>query len=105
METLSIRPSISSQTDHQSLKFLLEQKIGTPMQQHWVSKLLGYDIIVEYKKGPDNKVADALSKRDEENTLEVTLSLISYPTLEWLTELGDIYIYDRLMQDLFQKVH
>lgn len=28
-------------TDHQSLKFLLDQKIGTPMQQHWVSKLLG----------------------------------------------------------------
>jgi hypothetical protein len=34
--------------DHQSLKFLLEQNIGTPMQQRWVSKLLGYEIVVEY---------------------------------------------------------
>jgi hypothetical protein len=47
-------------TDHQSLKFLLEQKIGNPMQQRWVSKLLGYEFVVEYKKGQENKVADAL---------------------------------------------
>lgn len=32
--------------DHQILKFLLEQKIGIPMQQIWVSKLMGYDFIV-----------------------------------------------------------
>lgn len=37
-------------TDHHSLKFLLEQKIGTPMQQRWVSKLLGYEFVMEYKK-------------------------------------------------------
>lgn len=28
-------------TDHQSLNFLLEQKIGTPTQQKWITKLLG----------------------------------------------------------------
>lgn len=50
---------------HQSLKFLLEQKVGIPMQQKWVFKLLGYDLRVEYKKGTENKVADALSRRDE----------------------------------------
>jgi hypothetical protein len=32
--------------DHQSLKFLLEQKIGIPMQQRWASKLMGYDFVV-----------------------------------------------------------
>jgi hypothetical protein len=31
------------------------------MQQKWVSKMLGYDFLVEYKKGQENKVADALS--------------------------------------------
>lgn len=37
-------------TDQQSLKFLLEQKIGTPFQQKWIAKLLGYDFVVKYKK-------------------------------------------------------
>lgn len=36
-------------TDHESLKYLLEEKVGNPMQRKWVSKLLGYDIKVEYK--------------------------------------------------------
>jgi hypothetical protein len=52
-------------TDYQSLKFLLEQKVGTPFQQKWITKLIGYDFTVEYKKGVDNRVADALSRRED----------------------------------------
>jgi hypothetical protein len=44
-------------TDKQSLKFLLEQKVGTNSQHRWASKLLGYDFAFEYKKGKDNRVA------------------------------------------------
>ena len=44
-----------------SLKFLLEQRIATPTQQKWLAKLLGYAFVVKYKKGIDNRVADALS--------------------------------------------
>ena len=50
-------------TDHQSLKFLLEQRIATPAQQKLFTKLLGCAFVVEYKKGVENKVADALSRR------------------------------------------
>ena len=50
-------------TDHHSLKYLLEQRVGTPTQQKWISKLLGYAFIVEYKQGKENVVADALSRR------------------------------------------
>ena len=52
-------------TDQQNLKYLLEQKIGTPVQQKWFAKLLGYNFVVEYKKGKDNLVSDALSKKVE----------------------------------------
>jgi hypothetical protein len=95
---------LTIKTDHQSLKFLLEQKIGTPMQQRWVSKLLGYDFVVEYKKGQDNKVADALSRRNEEDDSIATLFVISYPTLEWLNELKGTYVSDPVMQELVKKV-
>lgn len=49
--------------DHQSLKFLLEQRITTLAQQKWLAKFLGYAFVVEYKKGVDNRVADALSRK------------------------------------------
>ena len=50
-------------TEHHSLKYLLEQRVGTPAQQKWISKLLGYAFIVEYKQGKKNVVFDALSRR------------------------------------------
>ena len=46
-------------TDQQSLKHLLDHKIGTPFQQKWMSKLAGMDYVIEYKSGTENKVADA----------------------------------------------
>ena len=52
-------------TAQQSLKHLLEQRIGTPMQQKWISKLLGYQFMVEFKRGKENKMADALSRKDD----------------------------------------
>jgi hypothetical protein len=49
--------------DQQSLKFLLEQKVGTPFQHKWFTKLLEYDFVVEYKKWVENRVVDALSRK------------------------------------------
>ena len=107
-------------TDHQSLKYLLEQRVGTPVQQRWITKLLGYAFIVEYKQGKENVVADALSRRssDEMSTsafvqfdlhvsipsmsaildvspaLEGTLCIISFPTPTWLSDLKNSYTLD-----------
>ncbi|KAH7528613.1 hypothetical protein FEM48_Zijuj05G0090500 [Ziziphus jujuba var. spinosa] len=52
-------------TDHQSLKHLYSQKITTMAQQKWLYKLLGFDFQVEYKKGGENIIVDALSRRYE----------------------------------------
>jgi hypothetical protein len=48
-------------TNHQSLKYFLEQWISSPEKQKWVTKLFGYDYEIIYKKGKDNVVVDALS--------------------------------------------
>ena len=53
-------------TNYQSLKFLLEQRVGTPTQQKWITKLWGYSFLVEYKKGKKSKAVDALSRRLED---------------------------------------
>jgi hypothetical protein len=89
-------------TDQQSLKFLLEQKVGTPFQQKWISKLLGYDFIVEYKKGAENRVADALSRKEGWED-ELSLSLLSIPTVGWIEDLKQQYVEDVELQQLLDK--
>lgn len=47
--------------DHRSLKNLLNQTIQTSEQQFFLTKLLGYQYTIVYKKGKENQAADALS--------------------------------------------
>jgi hypothetical protein len=37
--------------DHDSLKYFLEQRLSSEEQQKWVTKILGYDFEIIYKKG------------------------------------------------------
>lgn len=90
--------------DQQSLKYLLEQKVGTPFQQKWITKLLGYGFKVEYKKGVDNKVADALSRREGWDD-EVSISVLSMPVATWVDKVKEQYLLDSMFQDLLQKWH
>lgn len=48
-------------TDHYSLKFLMKQRIHTQTQQKWLTKLMGYNFEITYKKGSENIMVDALS--------------------------------------------
>lgn len=54
-----------SKTDNYSFKFLLEQKVLNSTQEYWISKLLGFDPVVEYRAGKENVVVDALSYQFE----------------------------------------
>ena len=49
-------------TDHKALKYLMKQRITTPAQARWLPKILGYDYVIEYKKGKENQGADTLSR-------------------------------------------
>ena len=64
-------------TDHQSLKYLMDQKISTPSQQKWLSKLMGYDYEVQYKKGSENVTADALSRQPHPTATLHSISRVS----------------------------
>ena len=47
-------------TYHNSLRFFLEQKEPNERQQKWVSKVQAYNFEIEYVKGKNNLVVDAL---------------------------------------------
>lgn len=49
-------------TDQRSLKYLLEQRLNTPIQQQWLPKLMEFDYEIQYRQGTDNLAADALSR-------------------------------------------
>jgi hypothetical protein len=49
-------------TDHNSLKFLMEQKELSEWQQKWINKIQACDFEIEYVKGKNNVVAHALSR-------------------------------------------
>lgn len=70
---LAHRPFIIK-TDQRSLKFLMEQKITTPFQHMWLSKLRGYNFEIRYKQGKDNIVVDALSRVTGSELLSMVLS-------------------------------
>jgi hypothetical protein len=67
-------------TDHNNLKYVLEQKDLNERQQKWVSKIQVYDFDIEFVKGKNNVVADALSRRP----LAYSMSEIS---VEWKSHL------------------
>jgi hypothetical protein len=73
------------QTDHRSLKYLLEQRISSMEQHKWVTKLLGYDYEIVYKKGVENLVADALSRFLKHAELH-SLSTPTWPIFDLIKE-------------------
>jgi hypothetical protein len=58
--------------------------------------------VVEYKKGIENRVADALSRKEgwEEDG---SLALLSIPIAEWVEDLKHQYTTDAELQQLWEK--
>lgn len=82
-------------TDQKSLRYLLEQKITTPLQHKYLAKLMGFTYTIEYKKGTENRVADALSRKEE----ECNLTQITVIQPMWVAEVAQSYAGDSLAQE------
>jgi hypothetical protein len=91
-------------TDHYSLKFLLDQRLSTVPQHQWLSKLFGFDFVVEYHLGCMNSVADALSRHDEDASDTPRALAISGPTFAFLDELRAATLQDAEASRLTQRL-
>jgi hypothetical protein len=96
-------------TDHKSLKYIFTQSELNMRQRRWLELIKDYDLEVHYHPGKANVVADALSRKDHYNHLE--LEPVSEPLCEEMRRLnlevvpqGNLYaltaesdLYDRIV--------
>lgn len=85
-------------TDQRSLIHLNEQRLNTAWQQKVFTKLLGKGL---HKKGADNRVADALSRRAHESAVCLA---ISSAVPQWCEEIIQSYSQDTSAQQLLSKL-
>lgn len=90
-------------TDHFSLKYLLVQRISTPMQQKWLTKLAGYDYEIIYRSGKENKAADALSRLYDKGE-DVALMAITFPVANWLNSVQEEWKNDQQIQNSYRRL-
>lgn len=79
-------------TDQRSLAHLDDKRLTTPWQHKALTKLLGLTYRIVYKKGSENRVADALSRHIHEGTEEFLM--VSQCTPVWMTKLVQGYTQD-----------
>jgi len=61
-------------TDHQSLKYIFQQKDLNLRQQRWMELLKDYDCTILYHPGKANVVADALSRKSMGSLNHIAIS-------------------------------
>ena len=59
-------------TDHKNLKYFAKHQTLNERQARWASELSEYNFRIEYVKGSDNVLADALSRRDQDMPKDAT---------------------------------
>lgn len=81
-------------TNHESLKHLLQQRLHTAVQQKGMTKFLCLSYTILYRKGMENKAADALSRipSEEEELRELKATSIMVPL--WQQEVAKSYSVD-----------
>lgn len=88
-------------TDQKSLKYLLEQRLNTPIQQQWLPKLLEFDYEIQYRQGKDNVAADALSRVEGAEILNMAMSVLE---CDLMKEIQDGYSTDTELKQIIEKL-
>jgi hypothetical protein len=96
---LLIQPFIIK-TDHKSMCHLQDQTLSTDMQRKVMTKLVGLQFKLQYKKGPENTVADALSRVGQ----HFQSSVVSVVLPIWIQEVLNSYSVDPNAQKLLQQL-
>ena len=94
--------TLQGKTNHDSLKYFLEQRLFSEEQQKWVTKMLAYDFEIFYKKRKKNVVAGELSRKDED--VEGLLCSISIIQPYWINEARDEWKNNEEVSALIQKL-
>jgi hypothetical protein len=76
------------QTDHKSLIYLQSQPHLSNRQLRWMEFLAQFDLEIEYKKGKENVVADALSRRADHEEKAERLNVNTVSSVSSLTANG-----------------
>jgi hypothetical protein len=91
-------------TDQMSLKHLVEQRINHTMQHKRLCKLLGLDYTIEYKKGVENKVADALSRKEGRIGHFGQVMTLSELVPQWVNDTTQSYESDPWIDMVKQRI-
>ena len=83
-------------SDHESLKYLKSQRNLNKRHAKWVEFIESFTFVIKYKKGEDNVVVDALSRKANLLTrLEINVL--------GLDEIKDLYATDDFFGDIFAQ--
>lgn len=74
------------------------------LQQRWLTKLMSFDYSIVYKRGIDNKVADAPSRKKFKAYHTTELNAISVVQRSWLEEIRGGWENDEVVQVLTTKL-
>jgi hypothetical protein len=83
--------------DQQSLKFITDQRVAKGIQHKLMLKLLEFDFTIEYKRGKENLVADALSRKF------CKLFAISAVQPAWIKDVTASYTNDPQVKALLEQ--